>query len=232
MLWLLEASLFALAMHVGSSPNTGCFLFASLRMIRYSKTWCGFTVLFRLDGTSWPYGVIPGSIAVLVSIALELWEEVDDRIRDRNNFIDHPYAFQLFAYMLGFLMVFRTNFAYQRYWEAMGHLQAMGAKWLDGTCMGIVFDSGGNNMDHLLHGMFDEKSLEPHSKTAEKGGPVHSVFAQDLCHLCSLACRHVDNFTMDLLPPNMQLCISDWNSPAPELVPKIYHLFDVMNSAP
>merc|ERR1719440_2296670 len=53
-------------------------------------------------------------------------------------------------------MVFRTNFAYQRYWEAMGTMQAMAAKWLDGACMGVVFDAGGSNTTPLLHGMSDD----------------------------------------------------------------------------
>jgi len=121
-----------------------------------------------------------------MSIGLTYWPFFDDRMRVREEFIDHPYAFHVFVYMLGFLMVFRTNFAYGRYWEAMGTMQAMGAKWLDGALMGIIFDAGGNNNAHLLHGMYSDASLEDHAKTAAKGGPVHSVFAADVCHLCSL----------------------------------------------
>lgn len=155
-------------------------------MIRYKKTWCGADIIFRLAGTSWPSGVLPGAIAAGISICLSYWESVDDRISDRPSFVSHPYAFQLFAYMLGFLMIFRTNFAYARYWEAMGALQAMGAKWLDGACMGIIFDAGGDNAAHLLHGMNDHRSNQPHEKTFAKGGPCHSVFAEDMCHLCSL----------------------------------------------
>eukprot|EP00971_Amphidinium_carterae_P115643 2290796-Amphidinium_carterae.1 len=41
----------------------------------------------------------------------------------------HAGRFQLFAYLLGFVIVFRTQLAYQRYWEAVGALQAMAAKW-------------------------------------------------------------------------------------------------------
>merc|ERR1719440_2252228 len=83
-------------------------------------------------------------------------------------------------------MVFRTNFAYQRYWEAIGMVQAMAAKWLDGACMGIVFDAGGNAESPLLDGMSEEHSKQPHPKTGSKGGPAHSEFAADLVHVCSL----------------------------------------------
>jgi len=121
-----------------------------------------------------------------MSIGLSFWDAADAEIRDRSEFISHPYAFQLFAYLLGFLMVFRTNFAYQRYWEAMGMVQAMGAKWLDGAAMGIIFDAAGKNDTPLLEGMMESNSMLDHAKTAAKGGPTHSVFSADLCHLCSL----------------------------------------------
>jgi len=158
-------------------------------MIRYRKTCCGFFLLFRVAGTAWPYGVLPGLLATGISIGFSYWEKLDEEIRDRsspNGFISHPYAFQLFAYLLGFLMVFRTNFAYQRYWEAMGMVQAMAAKWLDGACMAIVFDAGGKNDTPLLEGMTEVISEQPHPKSGSKGGPPHSLFAADMVHICSL----------------------------------------------
>jgi predicted membrane chloride channel (bestrophin family) len=155
-------------------------------MIRYRKTCCGLFLLFRIAGTAWPYGIFPGCLATGISIALSLWQQADDEIRDRDQFISHPYAFQLFAYLLGFLMVFRTNFAYQRYWEAIGMVQAMGAKWLDGACMGITFDAGGRCGAPLLDGMHEDRSLQAHPTTGSKGGPVHYAFAADIVHLCSL----------------------------------------------
>lgn len=155
-------------------------------MIRYTKGWFGINLIFRIAGTSWPYGVVPGAISCAISIVLAYWKEADSTIRDRPEFIDHPYGFQLFAYLLGVVIVFRTNFAYQRYWEAMGALQGMAAKWLDGACMGIVFDAGGANNLPLLHGALDAQSEGPHPQTKDKGGPVHNVFFADICHLCSL----------------------------------------------
>lgn len=155
-------------------------------MIRYTKTWNGFFILFKWAGTAWPHGVPPGCIAAAISLALSHWEAADDKLRDRKNFLAHPYAFRLFTYLVGILMVFRTNFAYHRYWEAMGMLQAMGSKWLDGACMGVVFDAGGKNNTHLLYGSADGDSMKDHEKTKDKGGPPHSVFVSDLIHLCSL----------------------------------------------
>jgi len=155
-------------------------------MIYYRKGYGGLLILFRIVGTSWPFGVAPGLIALAISLILSFWPALDDIIRSRDDFISHPYAFQLFAYLLGFLMVFRTNFAYQRYWEAIGAMLNMAAKWLDGALMGITFDAGGSNARPLLHGAQDNESRAAHEKTAAKGGPSHSAFYGEIVHLCSL----------------------------------------------
>jgi len=164
-------------------------------MIYYRKGYGGLFILFRIVGTSWPFGVIPGLVALGISLALSYITVLDDLIRDRDQFISHPYAFQLFAYLLGFLMVFRTNFAYQRYWEAIGAMQNMAAKWLDGALMGIAFDAGGSNRRPLLHGAQDGESGLPHPTTGSKGGPDHTAYYGDIAHLCSLlhavALQHV-----------------------------------------
>jgi len=120
------------------------------------------------------------------SILFSYVEDLDRTIADRNTFIGHPYAFQLFAYLLGFIMVFRTNFAYQRYWEAIGAVNNMAAKWLDGALMGICFDADGRWDRPLLDGAMDEASCKNHPKFGDKGGPTHSEFYSDITHLCSL----------------------------------------------
>mmetsp|Transcript_25440 Transcript_25440/g.58602 ORF Transcript_25440/g.58602 Transcript_25440/m.58602 type:complete len:437 (+) Transcript_25440:111-1421(+) len=166
-------------------------------MITYAKGTFGFSVLFQVTGTSWPFGLVPGGIAAAVSLALSNWAEADDLMRDRDDFISHPYAFQLFAYLLGFVIVFRTQLAYQRYWEAVGALQNMSAKWLDGCLMSIVFDSGGANDTPLLWGASDAPAQSPFAENGPKGGPTHSSFFIEMVHLCSLlhavALQHLRN---------------------------------------
>eukprot|EP00403_Amphidinium_massartii_P010652 CAMPEP_0178430950 /NCGR_PEP_ID=MMETSP0689_2-20121128/31585_1 /TAXON_ID=160604 /ORGANISM="Amphidinium massartii, Strain CS-259" /LENGTH=463 /DNA_ID=CAMNT_0020052825 /DNA_START=61 /DNA_END=1449 /DNA_ORIENTATION=+ len=155
-------------------------------MITYSKSTFGFHILFAFTGTAWPFGLLPGFSATAISLALSYWEAADDEIRERSDFISHPYAFQLFAYLLGFVIVFRTQLAYQRYWEAVGSLQAMAAKWLDGVLMAIVFDAGGTNEHPLLWGVGDRESRSAFSNNGHLGGPTHAEFYSDVVHLCSL----------------------------------------------
>jgi hypothetical protein len=137
---------------------------------------------------------------------MTFWQAVDREVRNREEFISHPYAFQLIAYLLGVLIVFRTNFAYNRYWEAVGMVQAMGAKWADGTCMAVAFDASGRSDTPLLFGAREEPSCVPHPKHGHKGGPNHRGFCIEIMHLCSLmhalALQHLrDDPDLDNLVP-------------------------------
>merc|ERR1719498_1456182 len=44
---------------------------------------------------------------------------------------DHPFAVQIFAIILGYVIVFRTNMALQRYRAGMSEVQTMVSKWGD-----------------------------------------------------------------------------------------------------
>ena len=50
-----------------------------------------------------------------------------------------------------------TNFSYPMTSQAVGALQAMAAKWLDGALMAIAFDAGGDNETPLLWGLHDQQ---------------------------------------------------------------------------
>lgn len=113
-------------------------------MIHYQKGFGGLFIVLQVAGTSWPYGILPGLLSAALGYVLGELEDLDSVVRDKTEFIDNPYPFQLFAYLVGFVIVFRTNFAYQRYWEGIDAVQRMGAKWLDGACMAIAFDAPGD----------------------------------------------------------------------------------------
>eukprot|EP00441_Pelagodinium_beii_P021208 CAMPEP_0197673982 /NCGR_PEP_ID=MMETSP1338-20131121/82031_1 /TAXON_ID=43686 ORGANISM="Pelagodinium beii, Strain RCC1491" /NCGR_SAMPLE_ID=MMETSP1338 /ASSEMBLY_ACC=CAM_ASM_000754 /LENGTH=384 /DNA_ID=CAMNT_0043254299 /DNA_START=150 /DNA_END=1304 /DNA_ORIENTATION=+ len=117
---------------------------------------------------------------------MSAWPWLNEITVDREEFITHPHALRGFATVLGTCIVFKSNMAYQRYWEAAGALQLMAAKWVDGAVMAITFDCGGSVDDPFLQSMHDPASLVDHAKTAAKGGPVHAEYASDIAHLTSL----------------------------------------------
>jgi len=76
-------------------------------------------------------------ISVAVSIALSLNRQ---ELFEEPKIFYHPYAHQLFAIVAGFLLVFRSQLAYQRFWEARTQLAYMQAKWSDAAMMAVIFD--------------------------------------------------------------------------------------------
>lgn len=110
-------------------------------MITYRKGAYGIFLIFRLVGTSWPHGIGPGLFSATIGLVLGLLEDVNLLVTDDNLFVVNPYPYQLFAYLVGFMLVFRSNFGYGRYWEALDAVQRMGSKWLDGACMAVAFDA-------------------------------------------------------------------------------------------
>ena len=60
----------------------------------------------------------------------------DDRLfinRPIKELFSHPYAHQVFALSVGYGLVMRCNLAYNRWWEAMGHVRLMFSKFHDAS---------------------------------------------------------------------------------------------------
>eukprot|EP00567_Pseudictyota_dubia_P001625 CAMPEP_0197466698 /NCGR_PEP_ID=MMETSP1175-20131217/65181_1 /TAXON_ID=1003142 /ORGANISM="Triceratium dubium, Strain CCMP147" /LENGTH=606 /DNA_ID=CAMNT_0043002747 /DNA_START=314 /DNA_END=2134 /DNA_ORIENTATION=- len=98
-------------------------------MIEYTKGAYGLNLLFRVHGSAVYKATIPGIISALLYVLLfYLWDppkEGDDRA------LNHPYAIGVLVTSITFLIVFRANNGYQRYWEACGAVHHMMSKWLD-----------------------------------------------------------------------------------------------------
>lgn len=89
-----------------------------------------FKILFIAHGSCFPRSilvvVIPTALALLVSW-LGHHEDYKDYVPRSGN----PFAVQVFASVLGFAIVFRTNMALNRYWEAVSTLETVYCKWSD-----------------------------------------------------------------------------------------------------
>eukprot|EP00927_Polykrikos_kofoidii_P013180 TRINITY_DN15720_c0_g1_i2.p1 TRINITY_DN15720_c0_g1~~TRINITY_DN15720_c0_g1_i2.p1 ORF type:complete len:584 (-),score=78.64 TRINITY_DN15720_c0_g1_i2:128-1879(-) len=149
-------------------------------MLTYTKGYGGALVIFRICGVAWPAGIIPGLLSASWGLLLGRLVEVDRGIRDDNVWMDNPYPFHLFVYMVAFLLIFRTNFAYLRYWGSYDAIQRMGAKWHDAACMTIAFDSPGNaSMPYLSGYNWQLEKTDGH-------GVRHEQFFNEIMHLFSL----------------------------------------------
>lgn len=80
------------------------------RMITYSKTTWGLHLLLRVYGSAFPRSLIFSVISTSITVALYLTKE-----RQLYDDWRHPYPYHIFAFIVGFIVVFRQE----------PHLQAM-----------------------------------------------------------------------------------------------------------
>lgn len=183
-------------------------------MIRYRKGYWGLLIACRVVGTSWPYGIIPGLISAAVGVILNQVPDVQRLIENDDEFLPNHYPFQLLAYLVGFFMVFRTNFAYRRYWLALDAVQRMSAKWLDGASMAVAFDAPGDKNGVYLMNSVDGASGANATDSADAAcgpsGTSHSEYFAQSVHLFSLmhalALQHLRG---DLDLRNLQDAVSE-----------------------
>jgi len=94
-------------------------------------------LIFSMYGSAIPRACIPGLFSAVVSFMLDVFVPYDSYLK---HLIEHPYPFQPFAYIAAFVLVFRTNIAYNRYWEMATQVHLMTAKWGDALAEAVTFD--------------------------------------------------------------------------------------------
>ena len=93
-------------------------------MIDYFKGIYGINLLFRIHGSALYKGSLVGILSLGVYLAIVLrWNENGRSIYANNNndneqSLDHPYGVGVLVGSVTFLIIFRANSGYQRYWEA------------------------------------------------------------------------------------------------------------------
>jgi predicted membrane chloride channel (bestrophin family) len=107
-------------------------------MIHYSKRFWGLPLIFRVFGSPFPRTIPFAVVSVAISVVLQ---SVDSLKRDIVQAFGHPYPFQVYAFVIGFLVVLRTNHSLARFMEARSNVELMGSKWADAVMMLQAFDS-------------------------------------------------------------------------------------------
>lgn len=123
-----------------------------MRIFRTGTPWY---LILRTSGSAIPFSAIVGALSALVTILIEAFVPHDymDRL------LQHPYPFQPFAYLAGFAIVFRTNVAYNRYWECTTSVTMFASKLGDALVEAITFDEL-INTNKRLYGADGAKWLE------------------------------------------------------------------------
>ena len=116
-------------------------------MIIYRKACGGCCLLCRPSGAI-VRALVPGAVAAAWGVALETCSDAVGVNLERR--FRHPYPYQIFTLVFGFLLVFRTNFAYQRYWNASTFITTMHSKWGDAVMSVLSFDPVREGDDQAL----------------------------------------------------------------------------------
>lgn len=110
------------------------------KMIHYSKGLWGLPHLGKAYGSAFPRGLFFTLLGALLTSA---WEYSCGSHRCGYLRVgDHPFPFSLLASAVAFILTFRNNFAYHRFWEGRTQLQLMDSKWIDVATQAIYFDRG------------------------------------------------------------------------------------------
>ncbi|KAL4435251.1 hypothetical protein ABPG77_001933 [Micractinium sp. CCAP 211/92] len=103
----------------------------------YSKGWGGLHLLLRAYGSAIPRTLLASILSTALAAFLFY-------IPGKNYFQGlwrHPYPYQLFAFLVGFILVFRSNLAYARFWEGRSQLQLLSAHWADAVVKALTFEA-------------------------------------------------------------------------------------------
>mmetsp|Transcript_18555 Transcript_18555/g.26108 ORF Transcript_18555/g.26108 Transcript_18555/m.26108 type:complete len:593 (+) Transcript_18555:266-2044(+) len=98
-------------------------------MITYAKRLLGINLIIRTNGSAmYRGGIVPAAISVLIYY---LFDKVWDHGANPDDHLGHPYGAGVLITSVSFLIIFRANSGYQRYWEGCGAVHHMMSKWLD-----------------------------------------------------------------------------------------------------
>mmetsp|Transcript_25008 Transcript_25008/g.50893 ORF Transcript_25008/g.50893 Transcript_25008/m.50893 type:complete len:633 (-) Transcript_25008:343-2241(-) len=134
-------------------------------MIEYYKGLYGLGLLLRVHGSPLYKAAIPGAVAAAIYLIIVYrWIREEDA-----GAFNHPYAVGVLVTSVSFLIVFRANNAYQRYWEACGAVHHMMSKWLDAVTHTGCYHMQCKHYDSIKPpSYFDHPDLNRHRLTRDR----------------------------------------------------------------
>ena len=145
-------------------------------MIHYAKGYWGLPLFLRLHGSPFPRTLPFAVVSVTITIWLHLWDSGREEIVRS---FAHPYPFQMYGFVIGFLVVLRTNHSLARFMEARTGVETMGSKWADSVAMLNAFDG-------CTVGSRSQEIGKPAMEQDHEHHDDHARFIARLTHLVSL----------------------------------------------
>lgn len=137
-------------------------------MIIYEQGLFGVFNLFRVHGSAAYKVFIPCLISTLLVIVMDKLDPSTDF--DEQPTIEHPYGVGAFVAFFSFMLTFRLNFSYQRYWEACTAVHLMMSKWLDAAMTLAAFHYQAKSYNDLQPQAFGNRPDLSHIKIKRRSG--------------------------------------------------------------
>ena len=97
-----------------------------------------------------PYGMVAAMVAMVVKLdnagqwGVFTGLGMEDK---KESVFDHPYALQIWGVAVGFLLVFRSNLGYARFWEARGRLASTTAFLQEVAMCCVCYDEASKDVN-------------------------------------------------------------------------------------
>lgn len=126
-------------------------------MIDYDQRTCGgLGLIFQATGSVYKQAVYLALLAALLSVVVRILYVLYVRDDPATHMLvaahvseifkrDNPYVYTVFTVALGFVVVFRCENAYLRFWEARSSIELMKTKWADAALQIVIFDNISHN---------------------------------------------------------------------------------------
>ena len=112
-------------------------------MLTYNKSVFSLQILMRIHGSAAYKATLPALLSVCLYFVFRSFiqeeEEHDASSISNNKLTSHPYAIGALVSSISFVLIFRANFGYQRYWEGATSIYQSMSKWLDAVTMTGAF---------------------------------------------------------------------------------------------
>ena len=117
-------------------------------MIVYGKSVFSVNILARIHGSAAYRATIPAALSVVLYVVIRRYINRDP-LTPVDRLVSHPYAIGGLISSVTFVVIFRANFGYQRYWEGANSVYQMMSKWLDGVTMVGAFHYQSKHYDAI-----------------------------------------------------------------------------------
>jgi len=140
-------------------------------MITYESDLFGVNLLARVHGSAVYKNVLPALFSTGILLIIEYTHSRPFR---EDRIVEHPYGVGAFIGFFSFLLAFRLNFAYQRYWEACTSVHQMLSKWTDTGIVTAAFSYQAEQFDDIKPPAFGSY---PHLESARLKGRARAYKA-------------------------------------------------------